>query len=208
MRRIDHVVYCVPNLDEAVQSIHNLTGIKPIIGGKHQTKGTKNALLNLGNQCYLEILAVDKDNKKIKENRWMGIDHIEGHAQMTRWSMKGNIIEKDSQILKEFNPKMGVIDEGSRKTSNKSLLKWQMILPLSSPKVEIMPFVTDWTESKSHPTDNLKEGCTLIKLQFEHPEPNKIQIVFDKLKIDTNVLKGDAIKLTAFIQSPKGLIVL
>jgi hypothetical protein len=51
-------------------------GVKPVIGGRHLLHGTKNALINLGNQCYLEILAKDEENPTFKGTRWMGIDLI------------------------------------------------------------------------------------------------------------------------------------
>ncbi|MEL6718114.1 MAG: VOC family protein, partial [Bacteroidota bacterium] len=76
MQQLDHIVYAVPNLEEAINWFEENAGIQPVFGGYHTTQGTKNALLKIGAQCYLELLAVDKENKEIVSPRWMGIDLI------------------------------------------------------------------------------------------------------------------------------------
>jgi len=75
-RTIDHIVYCVPDFEKALQFFKEEIGVDPFIGGRHLTKGTKNAILNLGNSAYLEILAIDTQNTNVMENHWMGIDLI------------------------------------------------------------------------------------------------------------------------------------
>ena len=65
MRQIDHIVYTVPNLEKAMDWFTEISGIQPAFGGYHTTQGTKNAVVNLGNSCYLELLAADNENKNI-----------------------------------------------------------------------------------------------------------------------------------------------
>ena len=144
-RQIDHIVYCVSDLKAAVDYFESLLGIRPIIGGSHQSKGTKNALLNLGNQSYLEILSIDEENVNFTGNRWMGIDLIDG-PKITRWSIKSKNLEEDSRILNDYSSALSHISKGSRMTRKGDLLSWKMILPASSPEVEIMPFMTDWSD--------------------------------------------------------------
>jgi len=98
-RKIDHIVFAVPNLEAAMNEFEELTGIRPAFGGYHTTQGTKNAVVNLGNDCYLEILAADNDNTQIAPPRWMGIDLIES-PQITRWSLKSKDLQSDSAVLK------------------------------------------------------------------------------------------------------------
>jgi hypothetical protein len=74
-------------LEEAIAWFEEQAGVRPVVGGKHPTKGTKNALVNLGNKCYLELLAADCENTSFSGNRWMGVDTIETPT-MTRWSLK------------------------------------------------------------------------------------------------------------------------
>ena len=149
-RKIDHIVYAVPDLEEAIDDLENRLGIRPTFGGYHTTKGTKNALVNLGNACYLEILTTDEKNTSVKAPRWMGVD-LAGPPQITRWSLKSNQLEEDSKILQDYRVEMGMIEGGQRKMTDGRLLTWDMILPLAAPRVELMPFMTDWQHSDIHP---------------------------------------------------------
>ena len=202
-REIDHVVYCVPDLNEGVEYIENLFGVKPVIGGAHLTKGTKNALLNLGNTCYLEILAIDHDNVDFMGSRWMGIDMIQ-EPKITRWSLKSNRLQSDSKILSQYSPDLGIIDNGSRKTMDGLLLSWEMILPASTPEVELLPFMTDWSESEMHPTDSLAQRCFLQNIELYHPDPSMYQPVLSDLAIDIDIKKSDLPGIAINVNTPSG----
>lgn len=206
-REIDHLVYCVPNLEEAISWFEEKTGVRPVVGGKHLTKGTKNALVNLGNKCYLELIAADFGNTSFRGSRWMGIDDIKA-PKMSRWSLKSENLAHDRKILINYHPEMGVIDGGQRKTEEGEVLHWEMILPLATPSAEVIPFMTDWQNSSIHPTDNLPEACLLISVSFYHPEPMKVTPVFNKLGLTNEILRGSLAKISAKIETPKGLLVL
>jgi len=202
-RKIDHIVYAVPDLEVAINEFEKLSGVRPVFGGYHTTKGTKNAIVNLGNDCYLEILAIDEGNVSVTPPRWMGIDFIKT-PQLTRWSLKSNQLLQDSEILQKYHTEMGIIQGGQRKT-NTGELTWEMILPLATPAVELAPFMTDWQHSAVHPTHNLPQECELVDLTFTHPNPAVIQSVFDELDVDIIVQKGEKAMIRANIQSPNGL---
>ncbi len=203
-RKIDHIVFAVPNLEEAIDEFERQSTVRPVFGGCHTTKGTKNALVNLGNGCYLEILAIDEENVDVKPPRWMGVDLIKT-PQITRWSLKSEDLEQDSEILQKYHPKMGIIQGGQRKTSTGDMLTWQMILPLAAPVVELVPFVTDWQHSAVHPTQNLPQECELIGLSFTHPNPTAIEKVFDEFDIDIRIEEGEKAMIRAEIKSPNGV---
>ena len=205
MRQIDHLVYTVPNLEEAIDQFEKKLGIRPAFGGYHTTQGTKNAVLNLGNVCYLELLAADDDNTAIPPPRWMGVDFLE-KAQLTRWSLKSTNLEADSAILKTYQSKMGHIQGGQRKTTNGSILTWEMIMPLAAPQVEIMPFMTDWQHSAVHPTDSMPQQCQLISMHFTHPDPASLASIWKALQLDSEIVKGKDISIKAKIKCPKGII--
>jgi len=203
-RKTDHIVYAARDLEAAIDEFEKLSGVRPVFGGYHTTKGTKNALVNLGNECYLEILAIDEDNVAVEAPRWMGIDLVKT-SQVTRWSLKSNQLHQDSEILQKYQPKMGIIQGGQRQTNTGETLTWEMILPLAAPAVELVPFMTDWQHSAIHPTQNLPQECELIGLSFTHPNPAAIQEIFDELEVDIMIQQGEKMMIRAKIKSPNGV---
>ena len=172
-RQIDHIVYCVHDLAAAVEQFSTEYGITPVIGGQHLHQGTHNALINLGGECYLEILAIDVSNKEVTSDRWMGIDDL-SQPKITRWSLRSNNLSKDIKAIEKVKPELGSISVGQRRTPAGRLLKWNMSLPLSSPEVELLPFLLDWSESDIHPTHGLEQNCELIGMELQHPTPERL----------------------------------
>ncbi len=205
VRKIDHIVYAVHDLDQAIKDVSVLTGATPVFGGYHTHKGTKNALLHLGNQCYLELITVDEANEKIKAPRWMGVDLIK-EPRITRWSLKSTDLGADSEMLIAYQHDMGVIDKGSRKMTNGQTLQWGMILPLSQPAVDIIPFATDWQDSDVHPTDQLPETCALASLSLAHPNPNAARKTLKDLGLSMDIDTSPEPRITIQIKCPKGLV--
>ncbi|MBU3028252.1 VOC family protein [Zobellia galactanivorans] len=203
---LDHIVYTVRDLDAAILTLEKKLGVQAIFGGYHATQGTKNALINLDNGTYLELLVADDTNKKIPPPRWMGVDML-SKDQITRWALKSEQLKKDANILNQYNAKMGNISAGSRHTAEGSLLKWQLILPLPSPEVELVPFMVDWSQTETHPHKALPQmGCKLIELYGNHPNPDLLANIFTELGVRFRIERNKNISLKAIIQSPKGIV--
>ncbi len=206
--KIDHIVYAVSNLDEAINSFEQQLGVRPIFGGHHSTFGTKNALINLGNQLYFELLAVDTNNTKVNTPRWMGVDVL-SENKITRWALKSAHLEKDSIALKKYHNEMGKSEAGSRNLTDGSLLQWKLTMPLPTPEVEIAPFAIDWSMSNKHPSDMLAPmGCELLALYATHPKPESFKTLFNELKCDFKIEKSPIIAIKAKLQTPKGVVLI
>jgi len=206
VRKIDHIVYCVPNLEEAIIHFKNKLGVNATIGGKHSLKGTKNALIHLGEQCYLELLAIDDHNHGVSPPRWMGIDLVK-KPQITRWAIQSDHLIDDQKIVQTYNPLMGIIEEGQRRTPDNILLKWQMTLPLAEPEVELIPFLLNWENSAHHPTDKMEVKCSLQFIKFYGKENlENTKRCFQDLSIDYKIHYSKETKITATIEGPKGIV--
>jgi hypothetical protein len=205
-RKVDHIVLAVPDLDEASDWFEKISGIRPVFGGYHANQGTKNALVNLGNGCYLELLAVDHENTQITAARWMGIDLLSDQPLITRWSLKADDLDDDSKVIKTYHPAMGVVHQGQRKTTSGHLLSWQMTLPLAEPLVELVPFMTDWQTSDFHPTDQLPEQCRLLELSLSHPNPPAIQPTLHALRLNLKVNRSQETVINVRLDCPRGIV--
>jgi hypothetical protein len=126
---------------------------------------------------------------------------------LTRWAIKSNNLERDAAILKNAHPEMGQIKNGSRQKTDGSTLNWSLVMPLSEPLVEVLPFVLDWKDYV-HPTESLLDICQLVELRATHPEPDMILPILKDLNIEILLQQEKNISLTAVIQSPNGLVVL
>src|SRR5690349_1003202 len=74
--RVDHLVWATPDLNRGIDQIENLLGVRPTFGGRHLGRGTHNALLALGNDVYLEIIAPDPEQPDPPTPRAFGVDGV------------------------------------------------------------------------------------------------------------------------------------
>ena len=208
MRHTDHIVYTVPNLEEAVADLELRLGVKPIIGGRHPTQGTKNALVNLDNGAYLEILAADDENTDIAPPRWMGVDVLT-RPRITRWAVKSDNLPADAAVLSAFDSGLGHTSAGSRRRPDGGTLRWELILPTALPEVDVLPFMVDWSESDIHPHEALPDvGCSVVEIRLSHPVPENIEPVLRKLGVALSVSKAEEAGISLVLRCPAGEIIL
>lgn len=204
MRRIDHIVYAVPDLLKATKTLEQNLGVDISPGGKHLDKGTHNTVLNLGNEIYLELIAADPNNQNVNAPRWMGVDLVD-EPRVTRWSIKTNDLDGDIQIMNKYDSKLAQQFSGSRKKADGTMLNWGMALPLATPLIEIAPFITDWKDT-IHPTQSMPLQCKLVSISFSHPEPDRVRSLYMGLGIERHIEQGPNPIITLEIDSPNGLV--
>lgn len=202
--KIDHLVYCVHNLEDGINFFKDNYGMQAVVGGKHLNEGTKNAIINLGNKCYLEILAIDEENTNHTKDRWMGIDQLTT-SKTTRWAIKSTNLEVDKQVLLKYNNQLGNIENGLRKRPDNNNLTWKLTKPLSHPEVEVVPFLVDWSDSDSHPTDGLPVFGSLLDIVLGHSNPEKVGACLYGLDVNILVKSSDKSFIKVVIDGPQGL---
>lgn len=78
---LDHLVLAVADLDVAVADFERRTGVRPVDGGAHPGRGTRNALVGLtwegGSRHYLELLGPDPDQPDVPvEAMMLGVGSV------------------------------------------------------------------------------------------------------------------------------------
>ena len=63
---LDHLVYFMPGpLSGAIKWFSELTGVTPIVGGRHIGLGTHNAVFSLNCGSYFEIICIDPEQSSV-----------------------------------------------------------------------------------------------------------------------------------------------
>jgi hypothetical protein len=94
---------------------------------------------------------------------------------------------------------------GSRVRPDGRVLRWRT-LTVAEPR--IVPFFIQWDAGSLHPAEDSPRGCTLAALAFEAPDPAAVIQALAGVGIAARVERGDASRLRATLETPRGRVVL
>ncbi len=203
--QIDHLVYAVEDLDKGIAYFSQLTGVQPVIGGKHHTEGTWNALFGLGHNSYFEIIAPDPAQDPPKRYSWRDAIAVRGYNRLVRWCAVSNNLEQSIRKAKALHVDVGEAIASSRKKTDGSTLSWTLSDLRVDPLDGVFPFFIDWG-SAAHPSQSLPQGCTIRQMEALHPEPPFIQTVLEKMEIPLPVYQAAHPQLIVMLNTPNGAI--
>ncbi|HBY58731.1 MAG TPA: hypothetical protein DEH78_02840 [Solibacterales bacterium] len=201
MTRIDHLVYAAPDLEAGIAAVERLLGIRAAEGGPHPKAGTRNALIALGPEVYLEIIGPDPAQPKPSAPRSFGIDDLRA-PKLTTWAAKAQDLAGLRQLaLREgFDP--GEIVGGSRRRPDGVLLSWQRT---ASAPDSVIPFLIDWGRTP-HPARSTGVSARLIELRAEHPDPDDVRRKLAILGLSLPITRAPRPALVAVLEGPRGRV--
>ena len=206
VRRVDHLVYAVPDLARGIALVEKLLGIRATPGGQHPGAGTRNALLALGPSSYLEIIGPDPEQPAPKDPRRFGIDTLAA-PRLAGWAARESDLDRFAADAAARGVRLGPVGGGSRKRPDGVLLSWRFTSPSTVLAGGIVPFFIDWGSSP-HPSQTAAPGATLVALRAEYPDPPSVVSLLKTLGLTMPVSKAAASALLAEIDCPKGRVVL
>ena len=216
---IDHLVYGAPELASAVARLEEILGVAAAAGGRHEGRGTHNALLALGDDTYLEVIAPDPSQPEPSGPRPFGLDHLTERRLVTFAVHAANRPEDlDHQsaprqlegwrrraLQHGYDP--GPVKTGGRRRLNGTELSWHLCQHIELPFGGAVPFLIDWGPTRS-PALTAPAGCRLLELEVGHPQPEAVRATLRALGVAVPVRSNPAPLLQATLTTPRGRVVL
>ncbi|WP_299880390.1 VOC family protein [uncultured Sulfitobacter sp.] len=202
---LDHVLWAVPDLDAGSALFERLTGVAPIIGGRHPGFGTRNALSGLTATTYVEIIAPDPE-QDLAGTMGAGIAALP-QPQMLTFALACD----DLAAVRRRAEDGGITVEDpipmSRKTPEGVQLNWT-IMRLADPRWPgRLPFFIDW-EGSPHPAGTTPGGTTLERFVALDPDAAGLQAVYDTIGCPIPVQAGATTGFVGTFATPNGTVVL
>ncbi len=201
---VDHLVYTVPELDSGVERVESLLGAPTVEGGRHIGLGSHNRLVPLARGAYLEIVAADPDQPTPSRPRWFGLDRCTA-PRLATWCARAADLEELVDRARSAGLSLGSPMAGSRDRPDGTRLSWTFTDPWADREGGIVPFFIDWGRSP-HPAAGLPFACSIVEMRLEHPEAERVEAVLRALGLDTPVTSGDAPRVVAALDTPRGIV--
>lgn len=201
---VDHLVYGTPDVSRGVDSLEKLIGVRAAAGGQHPGEGTRNALISLGPNMYLEILGPDPEQPKPNKPRWLSIDDVKT-PRLVGWAAAGTNLAQLRQAAVTIGVPIGEVLSGSRRTPQGAILTWQVTDQRAWLADGLVPFFIDWGNTP-HPSLTAPKGASLIGLRAEHPDPDSVRLMLKQLRLELPVTKGPRAELISTIRGPRGVV--
>jgi len=204
MLSVDHLVFATPDLELGIRKVEQLLGVRATPGGRHPNWGTRNALVALGPEVYLEIIGPDPDQPGPAGERIFQIDAIDTPRLVT-WAVKAAPLSQRVEKAATKGIILGEVQSGNRTRPDGSRLSWQLTDPARVLAAGIIPFLIDWGDSV-HPAQSAVFGGRLVKLYAEHPYPEEVAAILQALNIHLPLRQGAAPALIAIVEQKGELI--
>jgi Glyoxalase-like domain len=199
---IDHILLGCGDLDSGVAFVERNTGMRAAFGGVHPGRGTRNALLSLGEKHYLEIIAPDPQQHDAPDT--FGLRKLT-EPRLITWAAHPGNLDEFAGRLRSAHLAFDGPTPGSRRRPDGRLLQWKT-LNLQDNRAGFLPFFIEWSANTIHPSVDAPVGCKL--LQFAASAPNDAEIVhlFALLELDVPVAHRAAPQLFASIAGTYGRV--
>ncbi|MGQ7793630.1 VOC family protein [Faunimonas sp. B44] len=205
MLAIDHILWAVPDLEEGIETLEKISGVRAVVGGRHPGRGTRNALASLGEDAYLEVISVDPD-QSLENNLGATINAMQ-HAGLFTFAVQcPNLEELGNAATAGGLPFRGP-EDWSRKQPDGHELHWRLAFTEGTKFGHLLPFYIDWLNSR-HPSRTAARGLSLLEFEVAHPEREELASIYKHLGIDVLVRRSDRPSIRALLRGPAGEFVL
>ncbi len=199
---LDHIMWGARDLDAGIAFLEAKTGVKAVFGGVHPKRGTRNALLSLGQGQYLEILALDPAQPNVRDERVAELERLTAPRILTWAAATRDIEALDKKVRAAGLATSGVV-AGAREKPDGTVLRWKT-WSVGGHDGDVVPFVIEWDPASRHPSIDSPGGCTIRALRLEHPDPAKMNRLLEAMGLAVRARQAERARITALLSTPRG----
>lgn len=173
--KLDHLAVAAADLKSGSEYVEDLLGVKTVPGGKHDMMGTHNRLLRLGDDQYLEVIAIDPDGATPARPRWFSFDDPVMQARIKQTPTLVTWVARTTDIDQAAGhpPYDGMeVREASRGD-----LRWRMTFERGGNLLYegALPLLIQW-QSESTAAQMLPDsGCMLRRFVIQSPQARRVR---------------------------------
>lgn len=199
---LDHILLGCRDLEAGIAFVERNTGVRAAFGGVHPGRGTRNALLSLGEKHYLEVIARDPEQPDAADS--FGLAKL-NEPRLITWAAHPGDLDRFATRLRSAHLAFDGPTPGSRQRPDGRVLEWKT-LNLRDNQAGLLPFFIEWGARTTHPSVDAPAGCQLT--HFEAAAPNDAEIVhcFALLGLAVPVAQRSTPQLLARISGPAGVM--
>ncbi len=164
---VDHILIAAPDLEAGRDFAESIFGTRPVTGGVHPGQGTRNALLGLEDDTYIEIIAPDPAQPAdLPLSRYLA---SRSSPELSWWCSRCDQLEALQAAMRDSGLDAGSIDPWSRQRPDGEELSWRLLMPNVPNLGTSLPFFISWDDMAQHPPRHLPVVGRLETLMIRHP---------------------------------------
>jgi catechol 2,3-dioxygenase-like lactoylglutathione lyase family enzyme len=199
---LDHILLGCSDLDRGIDFVEKHTGVRAAFGGVHPGRGTRNALLSLGEKHYLEIIALDPLQSGAPDH--YGLQKLT-EPRLVGWAAHPGDLSAFANRLRNAGLAFEGPTPGSRKRPDGHLLQWKT-LNLKDDHSGLLPFFIEWSAGTVHPSADAPAGCKIVQFSLSALNVADLVRICSQLGLDVPVEQGETSHLRARITGQDGKV--
>jgi hypothetical protein len=211
---LDHLVVAVRSLEEGARWLEMRVGLAPDPGGRHLGFGTHNALLRLGPDVYLEVLAPDPEPPRPDRPLLFGLGDpgeralLERGPRLVHWAVRVRDLRAAAAAL---TAAAGVDASalGDPTPLRRGDLAWALTVRADGSRPPAgLPSLIDWG-STPHPCTRLPDRDAALE-RLEIAAPAASLAALSELRSDARIAFSERAtpRLEARVRTPRGVAIL
>jgi hypothetical protein len=206
---LDHIIWACDDLERGTRRFEALTGVRARYGGVHASGSTHNALVGLGPQCYLEILAPTGPQTPA-EDAWCRLARNAHEPRIMTYCMRSpRPLSQLAQIAEAAGARNALVADNGRVTPEGVRLNWQWVAPVFDEFGPAFPFFIDWLDSTHPATSARGQGeVRLAEFAVGHPRADALLRTLTEVATPIDTYTAATIEFRVRLDTPRGTIAL